>query len=287
MKLKTFLQFTAPSNIVMIALMILPLALASWLGMHYITYKTFTEPVFKGLGNFQEVLADPMFWGAFRWTLVITAVAVPAHIILAFIVAIILDQVSGRIRGFYLAAALAPMVVAPVIGTVIFRAMFDPSGLIDWFLRVVLGEKFVFTAASMQALILIHTVWSSIPFALVVFFAGLQTLPLELLDAASIDGASRWQQIRHVAIPHLRSLFLLNAIVAVMDFFRLFDNVYVLTRMNPIYHADTLQTYLFRIGVTVRRVGKANAGAVLTVIFIMAALIPFLIIMYREQIEER
>jgi ABC-type sugar transport system permease subunit len=271
----------------MIALMILPLGLATYLGMHYITYLTFTEPIFIGLENFREVLADPNFWGAFRWTLVITVFAVPAHIIVAFIVAIILDQVTGRIRGFYLAAALAPMVVAPVIGTVIFRAMFDPSGLIDWFLRVILGEKFIFTAASMQALILIHTVWSSVPFALVVFFAGLQTLPLELLDAASIDGANRLQQIRHVAVPHLRSLFLLNAIVAVMDFFRLFDNVYVLTRMNPIYHSDTLQTYLFRIGVTVRRVGKANAGAVLTVAFIMVALIPFLIIMYREQIEER
>ena len=139
----------------------------------------------------------------------------------------------------------------------------------------------------MQVLILIHTIWIASPFALVVFFAGLQTLPLELLDAASIDGANRLQRIRHVAIPHLRSLFLFNAIIAVMDFFRLFDNVFVLTRMNPIYHADTLQTYLFRIGMTVRRVGKANAGAVLTVVFIMVALIPFLIFMYREQIEER
>jgi ABC-type sugar transport system permease subunit len=287
MKRKTFFQFTAPSNIVMVTLMILPLGLAIWLGMNYITYKTFTEPVFIGLQNYQEVLADSLFWGALRWNLVIVLIAVPAHIIIAFVEALLLDQVTGRIRGFYLAAILVPMIVVPIIGTVVFRSMFDPSGLIDWFLRVVLGEKFVFTETSMQVLILIHTIWIASPFALVVFFAGLQTLPLELLDAASIDGANRLQQIRHVAIPHLRSLFLLNAIIAVMDFFRLFDNVFVLTRMNPIYHADTLQTYLFRIGMTVRRLGKANAGAVLTVGFIMVALIPFLIFMYREQIEER
>ena len=126
-----------------------------------------------------------------------------------------------------------------------------------------------------------------VPFALIIFFAGLQMLPRELIDAASIDGANRLQQIRHIVIPHLRSLFLLNAILAVMDFLRLFDNVFVLTRMNPIFHADTMQTYLYRIAMTVRRLGLANAGAVLTVVIIMVVLIPFLIFMYHEQIEER
>jgi ABC-type sugar transport system permease subunit len=108
-----------------------------------------------------------------------------------------------------------------------------------------------------------------------------------LIDSASIDGANRIQQVRHIVIPQLRSLFLLNAILAVMDLLRLFDNVFVLTRMNPIFHSDTMQTHLYRIAVTVKRLGKANAGAVLTVIIIMLVLIPFLIYMYREQIEER
>jgi len=108
-----------------------------------------------------------------------------------------------------------------------------------------------------------------------------------LADAAAIDGANRLQQIRHIVIPHLRSLFLLNAILGVMDMFRLFDNVFVLTRMNPIFHADTILTYNYRIAMVVRRLGKGNAVAVLTVVFIMAALIPFLMYMYREQIEER
>jgi multiple sugar transport system permease protein len=139
----------------------------------------------------------------------------------------------------------------------------------------------------MKVLIVIHTIWISSPFALVIFFAGLQTVKQDLVDASSIDGASRLQQIRHVIIPHLRALFLLNAIIAVMDFFRLFDNVFVLTRMNPVFHADTLQTYLFRMAMTVKRLGKANAGAVLTVVLIMVALIPFLILLYREQVEER
>ena len=287
MKLKSFFQFTAPSNIVMVTLMIVPLGLAVIIGLNRVSYSTFKNPVFVGLSNYLEVLSDPAFWAAVRWNLLIILVVVPAHIILAFIAALLLDQVTGRIRGFYLAAMLLPMIVIPVIGTVVFRQLFDPSGLIAWFLRVFVGERFIFTETSMKALILIHSTWISTPFALVIFFAGLQMLPRDLIDSASIDGANRIQQIRHIVIPQLRSLFLLNAILAVMDLLRLFDNVFVLTRKNPIFHSDTMQTYLYRIATTVKRLGKANAGAVLTVIIIMVVLIPFLIYMYREQIEER
>jgi ABC-type sugar transport system permease subunit len=286
MKLKTFLQFTGPSNIVMIVLMIIPLGVAFVIGQYYLTWNTFSSPEYVGLANYLEVLKDPFFWDALLWNMIIVVVAVPAHIFLAFVTALLLDQVFGKIRGFYLAMLLLPMIVVPVIGTVVFRQLFDPSGLIAWFMRVIVGQRFIFTEGSMKFLILAHTTWISAPFAMVIFFAGLQMLPKHLVDAAAIDGANRLQQIRHIVIPHLRSLFLLNAILAVMDFLRLWDNVFVLTRMNPIFHADTMQTYLYRIAITVKRLGKANAGSILTVVFIMIVLIPFLYYMYRQQTEE-
>ena len=287
MKFKSFLQFTAPSNIVMITLMIIPLGLAVYIGFNRVSYSTFNKPVFVGFLNYMEVLLDPSFWEAVFWNFLIILVVVPAHIVIAFIAALILDQVTGRIRGIYLAAMLLPMIVVPVIGTVVFRQLFDPSGLIAWFFRVVLGERFLFNETSMKILILIHSTWISTPFALVIFFAGLQMLRRDLIDSASIDGANRIQKVWYVIIPQLRSLFLLNAIFAVMDLLRLFDNVFVLTRMNPIFHSDTMQTYLYRIAMTVKRLGKANAGAVLTVVIIMVVLIPLLIYLYREQVEER
>jgi len=287
MKLKAFLQFSAPSNLIMVTLMIFPLVLAIIFGLNYITFRTILEPVFVGLDNYVQTLTDPAFWAAMRWTLLIIVIVVPAHIIIAFLEALLLDQVTGRIRGVYLALLLIPMIVVPVIGTVVFRQLFDPSGLIGWFLREVVGRRFIYTETTMKTLILLHTTWVASPFALVVFFAGLQTVKQELVDASSIDGASRLQQVWHIVIPHLRALFLLNAIISVMDFFRLFDNVFVLTRMNPIYHADTILTYNFRVAMIVNRLGKGNAVAVLSVIFIMVALIPFLYYMYREQIQER
>ena len=135
MKLKAFLQFSAPSNLIMVTLMIFPLVLAIIFGLNYITFRTILEPVFVGLDNYVQTLTDPAFWAAMRWTLLIIVIVVPAHIIIAFLEALLLDQVTGRIRGVYLALLLIPMIVVPVIGTVVFRQLFDPSGLIGWFLR--------------------------------------------------------------------------------------------------------------------------------------------------------
>ncbi|MCZ6462566.1 MAG: sugar ABC transporter permease [Actinobacteria bacterium] len=287
MRRTTFFQFTAPSNIVMIVLLVFPLMYAVWLGMNFITFRTFNDPVFVGLENFRTVLADPAFWASLRWTLIIVVVTVPIHMILGFVIALFLDQVTGRMRAFYLAAALIPMVVVPLIGTIIFKQLFDPPGLVAWAYKTITGNLFIFDATSMKALILVHTIWIITPWAIVLFFAGMQTISEDLVDASSIDGASRLQQIWHVMIPHLRPLILLTLLIAVMDMFRLFDNVFVLTRLNPVFGADTVMTYNYKAATVVNRLGLANAVAIILVIAIVVALIPLLYVSYRDQIEAR
>lgn len=283
---KTFFQFTAPSNLVMLALMVFPLAIAVWFGLHYMTFSNIQHPEFIGLDNFTEILGDPKFWQAFLWTLEIIAVTVPAQLVIGFLVALLLDQVTGRLRSVFLAALLLPMVVVPVVGTIVFKQLFEPSGLVAWFYRSVFSQPFIFNELSMKVVILIHTTWLNTPFVLVIFFAGLQTLPPELTEAAAIDGAGRLQQIRHIVIPHLQTLAVLTGLISVMDTFRLFDNVFVLTRQNPIFNADTILTYNFRVAMAVQQLGRGNAVAILTVIAILIVLIPFLYYTYREQIEQ-
>ncbi|MBL8055633.1 MAG: sugar ABC transporter permease [Anaerolineales bacterium] len=283
---KTFFQFTAPSNLVMLALMVFPLAIAVWFGLHYMTFSNIQHPEFIGLDNFTEILGDPKFWQAFLWTLEIIAITVPAQLVIGFLVALLLDQVTGRLRSLFLAALLLPMVVVPVVGTIVFKQLFEPSGLVAWFYRTVFSQPFIFNELSMKVVILIHTTWLNTPFVLVIFFAGLQTLPPELTEAAAIDGAGRLQQIRHIVIPHLQTLAVLTGLISVMDTFRLFDNVFVLTRQNPIFNADTILTYNFRVAMAVQQLGRGNAVAILTVIAILIVLIPFLYYTYREQIEQ-
>lgn len=287
MKRDTFFRFTAPSILIMTLLMVIPLLMAIWLGMHFMTYNNINDPQFVGLRNYVDVLSDNRFWQSFGFTLTYMAVVVPAQILIGFTIALMLDQVSGLLRGFYLSVFLLPFIIVPIVGTLMFKQLFEPSGLLTWAYQTLLDTRFRYNETSVKTLILMHGVWYVTPFALVTYFAGLQTLSQDLLEAASIDGASRLQKIWNIIIPHVQSLTILILLISIMDAYRVFDNVFVLSELNPIYKADTVMTYTFQTAITVQRLGKANAMAVLTVVGVMIVLIPNLIQAYREQIKER
>ncbi len=287
MKRRTFFQFASPSIIIMMLLMVIPLLMAIWLGMNYITYNNITSPQFVGLRNFIQVLEDPVFWRSFRFTGLYMIVVVPMQIIVGFTVAILLDQVSKFSRGIYLSIFLLPFIIVPIVGTLMFKQLFEPSGLLRWAYQTIFDTKFLYKEITVKALILFHGVWLATPFALVTYFAGIQTLPVEQIEAASIDGASGWHKIRYIVIPHVRSLTIFILLISLMDAYRIFDSIFVLTRMNPIYKADTLMTYTFKTAMTVQRLGKADAMAALTVVGVMIVLIPNLIQTYKEQMRER
>jgi ABC-type sugar transport system permease subunit len=287
MNRRTFFQFASPSIIIMTLLMFIPLIMAIWLGMNLITFNNITNPQFVGLKNYIDVLKDNRFWQSFGFTALYMVVVVPMQIVLGFTIAMFLDQISRFTRGIYLSIFLLPFIIVPIVGTLMFKQLFEPSGLFTWIYQTVLDTKFRYNEITVKVLIILHGIWLVTPFALVTYFAGIQTLPLEQVEAASMDGAKTWQKIRHIVIPHVRSLTIFILLISIMDAYRIFDSVFVLTEMNPIYKADTIMTYNFDTAVTVQRLGKANAMAVLTVIGIMIVLIPNLIQSYREQVEER
>lgn len=287
MNRSTFFKFAAPSMIIMTLLMVIPLIMAIWLGMNYITFNNINDPQFIGLRNYIEVLSDPRFWQSFGFTALYMVIVVPAQLLVGFTIALALDQVSKFTRGIYLSIFLLPFIIVPIVGTLMFKQLFEPSGLLTWLYQTILETKFRYNEVTVKALIIIQGVWYVSPFALVTYFAGLQTLPIEQVEAASMDGASRLQKIFYIVLPHVKSLTIFILLISIMDAYRVFDSVFVLSEMNPIYKADTIMTYNFQTAVTVQRLGKANAMAVLTVIGIMIVLIPNLIQSYREQVEER
>lgn len=284
---KTFFQFATPSIILMLLLMFIPLLMALWLGMQFMTFMNINEPQFVGLQNYIDVLNDEKFWQSFRFTIWYTALVIPARLILGFVIALLLDQLSGLTRGIYLSLFLLPFIIVPIVGTIMFKQLFEASGPLTWLYQTLLDTKFRYNEMTVKTLIIVHGIWYVTPFALVTYFAGLQTLPQDLLEAASIDGASRWQKIRSIIIPHVQSLTIFILLFSIMDSYRIFDSVFVLSEMNPIYKADTVMTYTFQTAISVQRLGKANAMAILTVLGILIVLIPNLIQSYREQIAER
>lgn len=287
MKRGTFFRFAAPSMFMMTMLMVVPLIMAIWLGTQFMTFTNITAPQFVGLRNYVDVLSDSRFWQSFRFTALYAGVVVPSTILVGFTVAMMLDQVSKLTRGIYMSIFLLPFIIVPIVGTLMFKQLFEPSGLFTYLYQTILDTKFRYSEVSVKVLIILYGIWYVAPFAFVVYFAGLQTLSKDQLEAASIDGATRWQKIRFIVIPHLQSLTILILLFSIMDTYRVFDSVFVLSEMNPIYKADTVMTYTFQTAVTVQRLGKANSMAILTVVGIMVVLIPNLVQAYRQQIEER
>ncbi|MCA9906492.1 MAG: sugar ABC transporter permease, partial [Anaerolineae bacterium] len=137
-------------------------------------------------------------------------------------------------------------------------------------------------------LVFLHAIWYVTPFAVVTFFAGLQTIAEEPLEAALVDGANWFQRLWYVVIPGLRSLFVFVALINIMDAYRVFDSIFVITKQNPIYdNIETLMYYNYKVAVSFQQLGRANAMSVLTVIGIFIILIPFLYMTYKQQRESR
>ena len=284
MKQKTFLAFISPSVVVMTTMMVIPLFTAFWLSFHYLTYANLNEPQFIGLRNYMETLGDPAFWQSFRFTLVFIAVVVPAELILGFAIALLIDQV-GRGRGIYIAAVLIPFIVTPVVGTLMFRSMFDRGGFYYFLLQKLFDYEFLSTTATVRFLILFHGIWYVTPFAVISLFAGLQTLPKELMEAATMDSAGPLRKIWHIVVPHLKTIIIFILLIGIMDAYRIFDSVLVMSRSNPIFNVDTIMYYSFKSATVLRRLGKANAIAIITVIGILVVLIPFLHVTHKQQKE--
>lgn len=284
---KTFYKFVSPSLVVMGSLMVFPLAMAIWLGMNFITYRNLNAPAFVGLANYADVLTDPKFWQAFWFTIRYIITIVPTTIVIGFFLAVFLDQTRQITRSFFISSYLLPMVIVPVVGTLMFKSLFEPSGLATWVIREVFNQRFIFSENTVKALIYLNSIWGTTAFPFIVLYAGLLTLPKEQIEAAIVDGATRWQQIRYILVPHLSSLLVFLGLIQIMDAYRIFDSVFVMTEQNPVYNAESIMVYTFRTAMTVHRLGKANAMAVITVVMILVVLIPLLVQTYREQTMER
>ena len=282
----TFTFFVGPSVFIMLALMTLPLLASVVLGLHYITFRNLDAPIWIGFQNYQEVLADPEFWDSLEFTLLFIAATVPLRIALGLMFALLLDQVR-RFRGVFIAAALVPFVMTPVVGTLIFRDMFDRGGPYWYWMQQLFDYRLFMNSTTVPLLIIFHSIWTATPFA----------HDCACSPACRRCRRNRWRrpasmapaglrQLWHVAIPHLRSLFIFIALISIMDAYRVFDSVFVLTQQNPIYDAETIMYYNFQVAMSFGRLGKANAMSVLTVIGIFVVLIPFLAMTYREQTEE-
>lgn len=221
------------------------------------------------------------FWSALRFTLLYIAATTPLVLGLGFALALGANALTQRLKAVFITASLLPFIITPVVGALSIKWLFRDDGLVS----VLLGQfgmevHWMAQAWSAQLLVILYGVWHVVPFAFIVLYAGLQSVPQDALEAATIDGASRWQKLRYVTVPHLMPLIVFVTLIHVMDAYRVFEPVLVLTQGA---FTTSVQYLTYHVLLVENNPYKASAAAVLTIIGIGVLLVPLLRRTWREQ----
>ncbi len=235
------------------------------------------------LGAFVSELGDLPFYRAIGFTLTYTFTVTPLLIVLGMAIALAVNTLASWLKGLVIFFSLLPFTVTPLVGSLILFWMIDSRGVLGNLLSWMASDPDLSVKAStplMWIAIIVYGVWHSAPFAFVVFYAGLQTLPEDQIEAAQIDGATRWQQVRYIVVPHLMPLVTFVALIQLMDNFRVFEPI---VGFNASAHATSLSWIIFNdLGGETRQLSAAAATSVMTIIGVAILLSPVLVRTWRD-----
>lgn len=274
-RLLTAYAFMLPSLVIMALFMFYPLIRAAWLSLT--NYSFFGTSQFIGLGNYTKLVHDAQFWNDLGNTAYYAAVTTPVSIILALGLALLLNRRGLPGRGILRAAIFLPAVVSLAVAAIPFRLMFTPSiGLVTYWLGALgihASDWLNSTTLAMPAVIIVG-IWKDVGFYMVIYLAGLQTIPREFYEAARIDGASTWQRFRRITLPLLNNTTMFVTIIALIASFQAFDQIYVMTQGGPAFSTETLVMLIYRQGFQNFSMGYASAiGYVLVLIILLFSLL--------------
>ena len=221
------------------------------------------------------------FWVALRFTLVYVAATTPFILLIGLGLALGVNRLTQRLKSLFITAALLPFILTPLVGALAIKWLFRDDGLVSALLAGAgLHIHWMAQASTAQLLIVLYGIWHVAPFAFIVLYAGLQSVSKDALEAARIDGATRWQLLRFVTLPHLMPLVVFIMLIHLMDAYRVFEPVLVLTQGA---FTTSVQYLTYHILLNEANPYKASAAAVLTLAGIAVLLVPLLVKTWREQ----
>lgn len=226
-------------------------------------------------GSWSAILAID-FWKALRFTLTFTLITLPLGIVTGLGIALAVNNAVRSLRGPVIFISLLPFIITPVIGALSIRWLFIGDGILTAALEWWLDRDIAMFAQgwTIEMLMLFYRVWHVAPFAFVVFYAGLQTVNHDTLESAIIDGASRWQRLRYVILPHLMPLIVFVSLIHLMDSYRVFEEIVGFSSQGYRISLQWL-TYDFLTPDDAgnRQISRASASAMLTMVGIAVLLV--------------
>jgi multiple sugar transport system permease protein len=277
--------FAAPSMVLLCLVLFYPIASAIYTSLFDYYLVRPDDKAFVGLDNYLELLSSERFWSSLWNTIIIAGGAVALEFAIGLSVAIGLYNLRYGAKIFTV-AMLLPLIITPVVGALFIKWMFIAQwGLIDSLLASfnIFGPNWLGNGYWAKFTVIIADAWKFAPFMILVLYAGLQSMDHNIIDAGRIDGANSWKLLWHVMLPALRPLILFVLVIRLMDAFRFFDTIYILTGGGPGTATETITMYTFSLGFGSLEMGKASALGVLTLVVVSAMIAALGYLIYRRE----
>ncbi|WP_258359505.1 carbohydrate ABC transporter permease [Moorella sulfitireducens (nom. illeg.)] len=267
-----------PAIFVLSIVILYPLISSSFLSLFHYELTKPNEVEFNFLTNYNNMLHDDTFWLAFKNTLIFTGVSVVVSLVIGLIGAIAIDQLPERFAGLR-GVVLVPWIIPGVVVGFLFMLIFDVevgvanvilkhSGIIKEFLPWLMDEHLAMIA------VIVANIWNQVPFYILMFTAGLKAIPMDVKEAAIVEGASRWQEFIHVTLPYLRGILVITSLLMVIRNFNNFPIIYTMTGGGPVFSTTTLVIYIYRLAFEQFNLGYASAvGIVWCGVLLMVSMI--------------
>ena len=263
-------MFIGPAFLFFLFFMMLPvvasmgLVFASWTGF------SLNQIKWNGVANFDKAFGDPVFWRSLGNTALFVVATTVLVNILGFLLALL---TYTRVRGheFLRIAVFLPLAVSPVITAILWQFLLGPYGFINQFLKSIgLADKpveFLGSPDFAMWTVIAAAVWQTSGLNLLLFYAGLQSLSTERLEAAALDGARYWSRVRWVMVPHLRPVIAIAVVLNLIGGWKVFDLVFVLTKGGPMRSTEVLSTYMYEQAFEQSHFGYAAVMVLAIVVF--------------------
>ena len=264
--------FILPCLAVTTMFFIVPLLMTVWMSLN--DWPLLGHPSFSGLKNYADLFQDSSFWGSVLFTAKYTLVVTPAIFLFAFSLALLVHR-GVRFVGIFRTAYFLPVVIGMTTASLLWTWLFnDQVGIfsavlmdLGWVDEPVqwLGET-----NSALASIVVMVLWKAAGFTMVILLVGMQAIPLDLYEAARLDGAGWWAQVRHITIPLMRRTFALALTMSFIGSFLAFEQFFVMTRGGPFNSTITVVHWIYRASFTYFRLGY---GAAMSVVLLLMLLV--------------
>ncbi|WP_088891613.1 carbohydrate ABC transporter permease [Leptolyngbya ohadii] len=240
--------FLLPALLLLGLTVFYPALQAFFLSFTRYEYDITQPPVWIGLENFQRLLTDEVFWKTLRNTIVYLIGVVPILVLLPLVLAILVNKSLKGIRWFR-AAYYTPVVISMVVAGIAWRWLYAEDGLLNQFLRWLnlSQEGIPWLTSPRFALfsVMLVTVWKGLGYYMVIYLAGLQSIPGDLYEAAAIDGSDGWRRHWDITVPLMRPYLFLVAVISAISATKVFEEVFIMTQGGPRSSSKTLVYYVY------------------------------------------